>query len=87
MEPAPLTPNRVISGNQNLLLEMLPPPRVGRLMHLEALGGHKRCHWEKGDNEPSVTIPSFPPSSSSSQHPVEHDTSSSPLTLDLRLGL
>ncbi|TKY57551.1 Zinc finger protein ZAT3 [Spatholobus suberectus] len=49
----------------------------------QALGGHKRCHWDKGDNLlDSSTKPvdlNFPP-------PHDH-CSSPPLTLDLRLGL
>ncbi|KAI4297866.1 hypothetical protein L6164_037727 [Bauhinia variegata] len=34
----------------------------------QALGGHKRCHWEKGDNDLSdASIAPFPPSSNSNQ--------------------
>ncbi|AET01065.1 putative transcription factor C2H2 family [Medicago truncatula] len=56
----------------------------------QALGGHKRCHWEKVEPKtptPTPTLPfdlnfPFPP-----LPPPDHNHSSSPLTLDLRLGL
>ncbi|KAJ1415627.1 Zinc finger C2H2-type [Sesbania bispinosa] len=49
----------------------------------QALGGHKRCHWEKGDNAApkSLVDLNLPPLDGD-----DHDCSSS-LTLDLRLGL
>ncbi|XP_042495001.1 zinc finger protein ZAT3-like [Macadamia integrifolia] len=60
----------------------------------QALGGHKRCHWEKGDKEPS------PPPQGLNLNPVdlnlpapldenpgESSPSSSGLVLDLRLGI
>lgn len=61
----------------------------------QALGGHKRCHWEKGDNDPSsISTPPKPargcgvdlnlPPPLPLPLPLQHH---SPLTLDLRLGL
>ncbi|KAK7320233.1 hypothetical protein VNO77_29531 [Canavalia gladiata] len=38
----------------------------------QALGGHKRCHWDKGDKPVDLNLPPPP---------------DPPLTLDLRLGL
>ena len=45
----------------------------------QALGGHKRCHWEKGEGLSGLDL-NFPA-------PVEDGPSSCGLTLDLRLGL
>ncbi|KAJ7967076.1 Zinc finger protein [Quillaja saponaria] len=67
----------------------------------QALGGHKRCHWEKGDNEASVSqgISNTSPFAATKEGcgldlnlpaPVQDDSCSSyssALTLDLRLGL
>ncbi|MED6171626.1 hypothetical protein PIB30_042374 [Stylosanthes scabra] len=60
----------------------------------QALGGHKRCHWEKAESESgndgsTLTLP-LPvdlnlPAPIDQQH--YHCSSSSTLTLDLRLGL
>ena len=47
----------------------------------QALGGHKRCHWEKVDTDPSIAVDLNLPA------PLGNHCSSSPLTLDLRLGL
>ncbi|KAK4284910.1 hypothetical protein QN277_001679 [Acacia crassicarpa] len=56
----------------------------------QALGGHMRCHWDKGDPEPNLFHHhqgfgldlNLPPPT------LPHDSSSSsPITLDLRLGL
>lgn len=63
----------------------------------QALGGHKRCHWEKGDEPSGVTQDLNPYSGKEGRGldlnlpaPVEDDSScsySTGLALDLRLGL
>ncbi|CAL5402348.1 unnamed protein product [Camellia sinensis] len=64
----------------------------------QALGGHKRCHWEKGDEPSSQGLNPYGPTKSEGccdldlnlPAPVEDDSSSSfssGLALDLRLGL
>ncbi|KAG6709135.1 hypothetical protein I3843_06G110500 [Carya illinoinensis] len=66
----------------------------------QALGGHKRCHWEKGDEPSMLSQQGLSPSGTKelgfsfdlNMHtPVEEGSSSSyassRLTLDLRLGL
>ena len=63
----------------------------------QALGGHKRCHWEKADTDPSMAAPAPAPAPAPWEGcvpvdlnlpaPPEDHCSSSPLTLDLRLGL
>lgn len=64
----------------------------------QALGGHKRCHWDKPEPEPEPDIPPRALIASAKEAscgldlnlpaaaPLQHD-SSSPLPLDLRLGL